>query len=230
MRKTTKADLAKELESVVEETQQLPNVAEPSAYIIDGMALLQSLPDSGFQTFNDLGECVWKKITTLMEKENNNCVALVFDRYDHPHSIKDLERQRRGTIQASRSTHVITAKAKVPNYRKYLKVSGNKAALCSFVSNYIANTGPKRISSENTVILAGGFENGEEVKVVSKSGVDNLTDLYSDQEEADTRLAERDSFAYSETKAGLGKAASFFFGVVFKQKAERGFRNALEKI
>ena len=30
--------------------------------------------------------------------------------------------------------------------------------------------------------------NGEEVKVVSKSGVDNLTDLYSDQEEADTRL------------------------------------------
>ena len=62
------------------------------------------------------------------------------------------------------------------------------AALCSFVSNYIANTGPERISSEHKVILAVGFENGEEVKVVSKSGVDNLTDLYSDQEEADTRL------------------------------------------
>ena len=36
--------------------------------------------------------------------------------------------------------------------------------------------------------MAGGFENGEEVKVVSKSGVNNLMDLYSDQEEADTRL------------------------------------------
>ncbi|GLD74254.1 probable ATP-dependent RNA helicase DDX17 [Lates japonicus] len=45
-----------------------------------------------------------------------------------------------------------------------------------------------RISSENTVILAGGFENGEEVKRVTKSGADCLTDLYSDQEEADTRL------------------------------------------
>ena len=69
MRKTTKADLAKKLEAVVEETQQLPNVEEPSAYIIDGMALLQSLNDSTFQTFNDLGECVWKKIATLWERK-----------------------------------------------------------------------------------------------------------------------------------------------------------------
>ncbi len=49
MRKTTKADLAKKLESVVEETQQLPSVEEPSAYLIDGMALLQSLHESGFR-------------------------------------------------------------------------------------------------------------------------------------------------------------------------------------
>ena len=188
MRKTTKADLAKKLEAVTEEIQQLPNVAEPSAYIIDGMALLQSLNDSGFQTFNDLAECVWKKITTLMGKECINCVAIVFDRYDHQNSIKDLERQRRGIIQTGRSTHVITGKSNVPNYRKYLRISGNKAALCSFVSNYITNTGPQRISSENTIILAGGFTNGEEVKMVSKSGIDCLTDLYSDQEEADTRL------------------------------------------
>ena len=48
--------------------------------------------------------------------------------------------------------------------------------------------GPERISSENTVILAGGFDNGEEVKMVRKSGVDCLKDLYSDKEEADTRL------------------------------------------
>ncbi len=102
MSKTTKADLAKKLEAVVEETQQLPNVKEPSAYIIDGMALLQSLNDSAFQTFNDLGECVWKKITTLMGKEVNSCVVIVFDRYDHQHSVKDLERQRRGTIHTSR--------------------------------------------------------------------------------------------------------------------------------
>lgn len=104
MRKTTKADLAEKLESVVEETQQLP-VKEPSAYLIDGMALLQSLHDSGFQTFNDLGECIWNNIAMLMGKEGISSVVLVFDRYDHQHSVKDLERQRRGTIQTSRQTH-----------------------------------------------------------------------------------------------------------------------------
>ena len=151
------------------------------------MALIQTLHDSAFQTFNDLAECVWKKITMLMGKEGISCVVVVFDRYDHQHSVKDLERQRRGTIQTTR-THIITGQASVPNYRKYLKISGNKAALCSFVSNYITSTGPMRLSSENTVILAGGFDNGEEVKRVRKSGIDNLTELYSDQEEADTRL------------------------------------------
>lgn len=55
------------------------------------------LNDSAFQTYNDLGECVWKKIATLMGKEGNSCVVIVFERYDHQHSIKDLERQRRGT-------------------------------------------------------------------------------------------------------------------------------------
>lgn len=75
MRKTTKADLAKNLESVFERTQQLPSVKEPSAYLADGMALLQSLHDSGFQTFNDLGECIWNKITMLMEKEGISCVV-----------------------------------------------------------------------------------------------------------------------------------------------------------
>ena len=71
----------------------MPNVEEPSAYIIDGMALLQSVHDSGFQTFNDLGECVWKKVTTLMGEGGLRCAVLVFDRYDHQHSVKDFEEE-----------------------------------------------------------------------------------------------------------------------------------------
>lgn len=45
-----------------------------------------------------------------------------------------------------------------------------------------------RLSSEKTIIVAGGFENGEEVKRVRKAGVDCLTEFYSDHEEADTRM------------------------------------------
>lgn len=106
------ADLAKKLESVVEETQQLPNVSEPSAYIIDGMALLQSIHDSGFQTFNDIRVC----LTTLMGKEGINCVVIVFDKYDHQHSIKDPERHHPN--QQTNTYYHRKIVPTVPNYRK----------------------------------------------------------------------------------------------------------------
>ncbi|XP_056138321.1 uncharacterized protein tdrd12 [Lampris incognitus] len=106
MRKTTKADLAKKLESVVEVMQELPEITAKSAYIIDGMALLQSLPDSAFLTFSDLAECILKKILSLLKKQEIKFVVIVFDRYDNPQSIKILERQRRGATDGP--THVIT--------------------------------------------------------------------------------------------------------------------------
>ena len=94
MRKSTKADLAKKLESIVEVMQELPEITEKSAYIIDGMAMLQSLHDSAFETFSDLAECVLKKILSLLNrKQEIKCMFMVCDRYDNPQSIKDMERQ-----------------------------------------------------------------------------------------------------------------------------------------
>ncbi|KAI9534112.1 hypothetical protein NQZ68_016830 [Dissostichus eleginoides] len=150
--------------------QELSDTTEKSAYIIDGMAMLRSLHDSAFQTFSELAECILKKIL-----------------YDGPQSIKDLERQRRGASDG-RPTHVITGKTNVPNYRKYLRSSGNKTALCMFVSNYIVTAAPQRLHSGDSIILAGGFDEGEQVKSICTAGVSSLTSLYSDQEEADTRM------------------------------------------
>ena len=59
MRKTTKADLAKKLESNCEELNVLPPERPNStAYIIDGMAFVQGLKESQFITFNDLANVV----------------------------------------------------------------------------------------------------------------------------------------------------------------------------
>ena len=188
MRKTTKADLSKKLESVVEVVQELPDSTDKSAYVIDGMAMLQSLHDSAFQTFSDLAECILKKILYLLKRgQEMKCVVMVFDRYDNPLSIKGLERKRRGATDG-RPTHAITGNTNVPNYRKYLQSSGNKTALCMFVSNYIITAGPQRLHSDDSIILAGGFDKGEEVKSICNAGVSSLTSLYSDQEEADTRM------------------------------------------
>ncbi|KAF3851834.1 hypothetical protein F7725_005189 [Dissostichus mawsoni] len=49
-----------------------------------------------------------------------------------------------------------------------------------FVSNYIVTAAPQRLHS--------GFDEEEEVKSICTAGVSSLTSLYSDQEEADTRM------------------------------------------
>ncbi|KAF3854290.1 hypothetical protein F7725_022345 [Dissostichus mawsoni] len=45
-----------------------------------------------------------------------------------------------------------------------------------------------RLHSGDFIILAGGFDKGEEVKSICTAGVSSLTSLYSDQEEADTSM------------------------------------------
>ena len=55
MRKTKKADLAEKLESHCSEIFDLAqDTHTPTAYIVDGMAMLQALNQDHFKTFNDL--------------------------------------------------------------------------------------------------------------------------------------------------------------------------------
>lgn len=101
-------------------------------------------------------------------------------------SIKHLERLRRGEEQ--RASHIITENRQVPNYRKFMKNSGNKAALAKFVSEYLISTRHDLLGDDQFLILAGGFDDGEVVKLLRNSSVTELRSLYTSQEEADTWL------------------------------------------
>ncbi|KAL8561134.1 hypothetical protein ACOMHN_033717 [Nucella lapillus] len=192
MRKTNKSDLAKKLESVCAEVPTLPmvlNQPDNTGYVIDGMAMLQSLNESYFKTFDDLSQQVLKKILRLLEQEDLgiDVVTVVFDRYDKDDSIKQMERRRRGAGETTPS-HQIIGLREGPNYRLFLKGSANKAALSAFVCESIAASAPAQLKQNNTIILAGGFASGETVKLVTNSGVVMMPHLFSTQEEADTRL------------------------------------------
>ena len=130
MRKTTKADLAKKLESNCDEFQVLAVSNDNHfAYIIDGMALLQALDESKFDTFNDLGLVVMQRIQSLLTSYIGvTSVTLVFDLYDCEISIKQLERDRR-TGRETTPTYVISGRRSVPNYRNFMKNTTNKSAL-----------------------------------------------------------------------------------------------------
>ena len=76
----------------------------------------------------------------------------------------------------------------VPNYRNFLKSSTNKASLALFICQYICDNGQDLLPAEKSVVLVGGFEDREVVKVLHEVGVSSLEGLYSTQEVADTRL------------------------------------------
>ena len=191
MRKTNKAQLAKKLESTSSEIYELPNHQDSTgktAYIIDGMAMLQSLNDSLFNTFDDLGKLILKRLKHIFHNiDQNICViTVVFDRYDNEMSIKNMERQRRGG--SGSVAYQVSGKRNVPNYRLFLKSEANKAALAEFVSEYLVSNSAEMLQDGKSVILSGGFANPEMVKLVRGSAVSIVRQLFSTQEEADTRM------------------------------------------
>ena len=185
MRKAVKSDLAKRLEENCTVLQTLPPAVN-TAYIIDGMALLQSLRETSFTSFDDLGNQVLQNVKSLFGNGLGiSCISIIFDRYDNAQSIKQSERLRRWAEIGP--SYVIKGSRTVPNYRKFLLNVENKAALAAFVSEYIVSMGPS-ILDDQSIVLDGGFKEGEVVKKVTKVIVSNLTDLFSSQEEADTRM------------------------------------------
>ena len=147
------------------------------------MALLQALNEANFNLFDDLGKQVMRSIQKLFQNNLNiRVIAIIFDRYDNPKSIKHIERQRRGN--EFKPTYLFNGGHTVPNYRKFLNNSGNKAALALFLSEYMMSTAPSMLAEESQyIILAGGFRDGHVVKYISKHAT-----LSCSHEEADTRM------------------------------------------
>ena len=179
MRKTNKADLAKKLEAntdaiIVLFRQNYPTSLQSAAYLIHGMAICQALNENHFKTFNDLGKVVLNRIVRLQKNSDMDpsidVVTLVFDRYDREHSIKSTERHRRGMMDSG-FNYQIQGNRDVQKYRNVLKSSSNKASLVPFICQYICDNGHDLLSAEKSVVLPGGFEDGEVVKVLNEVGV-----------------------------------------------------------
>ena len=73
-----------------------------------------------------------------------------------------------------------------------MATSSNKSALTDFVSNYVvnhaANSPEITTNVDRRIYLSGGFIRGNIVKCISHGVVSEVPELYSTQEEADTRI------------------------------------------
>ncbi|MGH0154893.1 UNVERIFIED_CONTAM: hypothetical protein FKN15_028294 [Acipenser sinensis] len=141
------------------------------------------------KTFDDIGKKVLNRLLQILDTANYFCdvVTVVFDRYDQENSIKRMERERRGAGETTPSHQIFGARI-VPNYKLFLKCSANKAALAEFVSKYLASQAPAHLPEGKSIVIAGGFADGKRVMHLTYFGGAALENMFSTQEEADTRM------------------------------------------
>ena len=126
LRKTNKASSAKELQKNVKAANVIP---QPSACLIDGMALVQRLK-GGQKTFAEIAESLLSM--ELNEGTSSDRTDVVFDDY-RDDSIKSAERENRGEGSGSEFRN-LQADHRVKQWRKFLCSLRNKQALIVFVT------------------------------------------------------------------------------------------------
>ena len=176
LRKINKAVLAKELQKSVNFAEEIP---QPSATIIDGMALVQKIKGDQ-KTFGQVALSILS--SALREGRQSNRIDVVFDVY-RARSIKSTERIIRGA-ESSVQFKSITTNQIVRQWRKFLASTGNKASLIEFIVY-------EWMKPESTALLADKqlyVTCEQKCYLITTHGSEEVPQLASSHEEADTRL------------------------------------------
>ena len=188
---TNKAALPKLLEDGVESLQCLPT--QTTAVIIDAMAMLQTLNKIP-ERFSQLSEMIFKKI--LMQVEEARRVDFVGDQYPSI-SIKNIERERRSN-SGQLAVSIASSQQLCPRpWKKYLSCGRNKVCLLKFLSEeWSKQEYAERIGSRVRYVTHGNHCT-KLVAIDGRMTATDETELYTDQEEADTRMFLHGSHASS---------------------------------
>ena len=149
------------------------------------MALVQVMKLAGNKTFGELASKYFNAITSslLSCKE----VHIVFDQY-WDLSIKAGERTLRGSLNSCLEVKIHGPSTPVPKqWGKFISNPQNKVNLCHFLSSSFCDLGRQHLSPGKSLIIGGGFKNGRRAVIVRWSHQEDIFDLESDHEEADTR-------------------------------------------
>ena len=177
LRKTNKATLSNNLENM---TVQAENVTENSSTIVDAMAIIQKTVGTvNGNTFSDIAKFLFHKI--LSEGTMSNRIDVIFDTYKDL-SIKNIERSRRGTESVTFGNTLPGHKIK--QFDKFLKSSANKMALIRFLADEW-----KREYYRNHLVNKSFFISFEnKCWKLTTDNIEDVPELFSDQEEADTQI------------------------------------------
>ena len=185
LKKMTKSALAALIEAKVNVCARLQPFPRDTIHLIDGMALVQVLKSAGSSTFGELASKYFK--VSIASLANCKEVHIVFDQYWDV-SIKAGERARRGSLSASLEVKIHGPSTPVPKqWGKFIPNPLNKINLCDFLSESFCNLGRQQLPPDKTLVIGGGFKNGRRAVMVRSGHCEDVNDLESDHEEADTR-------------------------------------------
>ena len=148
------------------------------------MAIIQTIRGNDFIFFHDL--CNYYQTRTLSLYRTAAVVADVFDRYDNEMSVKSPERKRRGNDGICQ--YKVRPASKIPDWRKFLLHGKNKEGLADLISVYMEEKMPAALADGQSYHIGGGYQNGETAKVINHDEVTEAIQLYTAQEEADSRM------------------------------------------
>ena len=185
LRKPTKSTLLKELEMDSLSESTLPAYSlHQTAYIVGLLAIIQMLSKGKMKTFGELSDTIAGTIIAKFQFASQ--VHIVPDRYDVEDSIKSGERSRRSQWTAI-EIKIQSRETKLPaSLKRYLSSGKNKSNLLTFLLSDWCENLPGQLKDGETLILAS--QDGSAVKVTKTLNREAIIPLYSDHEEADSRM------------------------------------------
>ena len=193
--KTSKSKLAEVLEKDVDPCAEKPDA---SVYILDGMALLQSIKNVP-RTFGDLAEYMLKLI--IRTARNTVRVDFVTDTYPEL-SIKNLERSKRAADGSYAVKITASAQHCPQKWAKYLALGSNKEALIKFFVTYWQNDKYADSVGDKVIFVSPKHTCYKLSKMSHKIRLERVEELCSTQEEADTKI-----FLHANHAAALGHSS-----------------------
>ena len=176
MKKTNRASLARKLENM---SGAVDEVQQPSAYIIDGMSLVQKMKGEK-HTFAEVAHMLFTAVLNV--SRGSSRVDVVFDVYNQV-SIKEAERIKRNSDGGIKITNIM-AGHRVLQWRRLLSCGVSKMKLIRFITEEWKSESFRRLL-QNKVL----FVTWDDICYkISQQIVVNVEELQSTHEEADTRL------------------------------------------
>ena len=186
MAKTNKATLMHEILNLVPDAVVTDSCLNSDVLIVDAMALIQQ--QSHFPvTFGDLADNILKQLLSAAKRHHAQRIDFVGDRYKVA-SIKMLERTKRGSMGHT-LIRIQRRDQKLPKQmKKFLSSGQNKEGLLEFLVNDWMRCSPEVLGDTEVYATRGEDCFRLYVNEEGKTSVDEIADLHSDHEEADTRM------------------------------------------